>query len=95
MKNILSSVIKEALKKLNIEEIDVEISKPALEENGDFSSNVAMKLAKVLKRNPLEIAKEIVENVNSDQIINIEIKNPGFINFFVKKFFYLSIYHFY
>ncbi len=85
MKNILSSVIKEALKKLNIEEIDVEISKPALEENGDFSSNVAMKLAKVLKRNPLEIAKEIVENINSDQIINIEIKNPGFINFFVKK----------
>ncbi len=85
MKEILIEEIKKVLKDLSIEEVEVEVTKPAQEENGDFSTNVAMKLAKTLKKNPLVIAEELVGKINNDQIIKIEIKSPGFINFFVKK----------
>ena len=44
-----------------------------------------MKLTKVLGKNPLEIANLIVENINNDNITKMEVKAPGFINFFVKK----------
>lgn len=85
MKNILIEEIKKSLKNLNVEEVEIEVSKPALPENGDFSSNIAMKLARVLKKNPMEIAQDIVKNISSDKITKVEIKNPGFINFFVTK----------
>ena len=46
MKELLKELIKKALEELNVE-AEIEISKPALPENGDYSSNIAMKLAKV------------------------------------------------
>lgn len=85
MKKILNKVIEEALEKLDVNGLDIEVTKPASSDNGDFSTNIAMKLAKVLKKNPMEIASDIIKNINSEDILNIEIKNPGFINFFVKK----------
>ena len=64
MKELLKELIKKALEELNVE-AEIEISKPALPENGDYSSNIAMKLAKVLKKNPLEIANEIGVETNN------------------------------
>ena len=57
---------------------------PKQESHGDFSTNAAMLLTKKLKKNPREIAKEIIENLDADpKIINkTEIAGPGFINFF-------------
>jgi arginyl-tRNA synthetase len=50
--------------------------------HGDFASNVAMRLAKPAKMNPREIANKIVEQIgDSDQVENVEIAGPGFINF--------------
>ena len=85
MKNLLIDEIKKALEKLEISGVDVEISKPAQAENGDFSSNIAMKLAKSLRKNPMEIADMIAKNIDNENIKSIEIKAPGFINFFVSK----------
>lgn len=86
MKNILIEEIKKVLNDLNVtEDISIEVTKPSLKENGDYSTNIAMKLAKVLHKNPLELADTIKEKINNENIINIEIKAPGFINFFVKK----------
>ena len=85
MKEILKNAIKKALEKLNAGDIEIEINKPTLQENGDYSSNIAMKLARVLKKNPLEIANEIVNNISDDNITKVEVKAPGFINFFVSK----------
>ena len=85
MKEILKNAIKKALEKLNVGDIEIEINKPTLQENGDYSSNIAMKLARVLKKNPLEIANEIVNNISDDNITKVEVKAPGFINFFVSK----------
>ena len=68
MKEILKNAIKKALEKLNVGDIEIEINKPTLQENGDYSSNIAMKLARVLKKNPLEIANEIANNISDDNI---------------------------
>lgn len=87
MKDILKDIIKESLLKLNIsknsDEIIIEV--PKNNNHGDYSSNVAMQLVKELKKNPREIANEIISNISDDNIINMEIAGPGFINFFVKK----------
>lgn len=85
MKEILKNAIEKALAKLNVSNLEIEISKPALQENGDYSSNIAMKLARVLKKNPLEIANDIANNISDENITKVEVKAPGFINFFVSK----------
>ena len=54
---------------------------------GDYSTNIAMRLTKVLKRRPQEIAQEIREELlkQLDFVSEIEIAGPGFINFWLKK----------
>ncbi|HJL92388.1 MAG TPA: arginine--tRNA ligase [Woeseiaceae bacterium] len=52
--------------------------------HGDFTSNIAMRLAKSLKTNPKDLARKIVENLSKEKLIQkIEIAGPGFINFYL------------
>ena len=87
----LTELIKSSLQKLNIETDNIVIEKPAKKENGDYSTNVALTLTKKLHKSPLEIANMIKENIEYENIINdIQIANPGFINFYLKKEFIQS-----
>jgi arginyl-tRNA synthetase len=52
---------------------------------GDLNSNIAMQLAKVLKKNPNSVAQEIVLNFKHESLEKIEIAGPGFLNFFLKE----------
>ncbi|WP_414625528.1 arginine--tRNA ligase [Thermotoga neapolitana] len=64
--------------------VDFEIEVPPRKEFGDLSTNVAMKLAKQLKKNPREIAQEIAGLLIEDSVFDrIEVMGPGFINFFL------------
>ncbi len=90
MKEKLQQLVKDSLKKLDIMEEDITIEKPKTKENGDYSCNIALKLAKVLGKNPMEIANLIVANINDANILKVEIKAPGFINFFVSKDYLLT-----
>lgn len=91
MKKLLCKKLEDVLKKLGIEEdVVVEVTKPKEAINGDYSSNIAMKLAKILKKNPMDIAREIVEKISDENIKSMEIKAPGFINFFVTKDYLLN-----
>lgn len=87
MKHTLQVAISNALKELGMikspEEIMIEI--PRERENGDYASNIAMQLTKELRTNPREIAQQIIERIKEEQIEKIEMKGPGFLNFFVKK----------
>ena len=50
--------------------------------HGDFTTNIAMRLAKSVGRNPREIAQAIVAAVAENDLVDkIEIAGPGFINF--------------
>lgn len=87
MKNTLQMAISKALKEQGIikNPMDIIIEIPRERENGDYSSNIAMQLTKELRKNPMEIAQQIIEQIKEEQIEKIEIKGPGFLNFFVKK----------
>lgn len=88
LKKVLQDTIYEVLNKLNIDydKDSIVIEVPKLRENGDFSTNVAMKLASVLKKNPKEIAEDIVSILSNDEKFDkVEIAGPGFINFYLNK----------
>jgi arginyl-tRNA synthetase len=52
---------------------------------GDYQSNAAMGLAKKLKKNPRELAQEIIDKLEVTSICSkIEIAGPGFINLHLK-----------
>ena len=65
----------------------VMIETPKDNSNGDYSTNIAMRLTKILHQNPQIIAKTIVEGLTKklDDVDKIEIAGPGFINFWIKK----------
>lgn len=53
-------------------------------QHGDYSSNLALLLARPARNKPQDIAKKLVLHLpNSDYIQKIEIAGPGFINFFL------------
>jgi arginyl-tRNA synthetase len=61
--------------------------------HGDYATNVALIIGKILKRKPDEIAGEIINSLDYDsQIIEkIELAGPGFINFYFTPSFNSSI----
>jgi len=86
MRESIKNILKNYLKENNIgftNEIIVNV--PSEKENGDFSTNLALQLTKILKKNPMEIAEKIKESIDDSKIEKIEVKTPGFINFFVSK----------
>ena len=87
IKTKLTSLLKKSLDKLNIElENDIVIEKPAKKENGDYSTNIALTLTKKLHQSPMEIATNIKENLEKEDVIeDIQIASPGFINIYLKK----------
>ena len=57
------------------------LERPRDEANGDWASTVAMRSAKLAKRNPREIAQIIVDHLpENDLIQSVEVAGPGFIN---------------
>lgn len=63
------------------------LERPKIKEHGDIATNIAMKLAKDLKKSPLDIANDIKDKVQSSILIShIEIAKPGFINITVNDF---------
>lgn len=72
------------LKKLNINDVDISLEKPANSDFGDYSTSLPLKLTKQLKKNPILIAEEIKKNFpRTDFIEKIDVIKPGFINFWV------------
>lgn len=86
MKSKIIELLKDSVAKIYEADVDIYIETPKNSENGDFSSNIAMQLTKVLRKNPRIIAEEIINNIQKvDYIEKTEIAGPGFINFFVNK----------
>lgn len=85
MKNYLNSLFEKAATQLDyLNEIELQFNVPANTEHGDLSTNAAMLLTRILKKNPREIAGEIISALSYEEevIEKIEIAGPGFINFY-------------
>ena len=69
---------------LNIDELKINLQENNDKKHGDLASNIALILAKPLKKNPQEIANSIKDSfITDEEITKIEVAGPGFINFFL------------
>ncbi len=91
MKNIIKSSVITALKKaydageLSSDDFpEINIEEPKNDSQGDFSSNIAMVMAKIQKMAPRKIAEAVQKNIDDPNIEKVEIAGPGFINFHLK-----------
>ena len=86
IREIVNESVKGCINKgvLNIDSIpEIQVETPREREHGDFSTNISMVLAKQAKKNPVAIARDIVENADYEgtYVESMEIAGPGFINF--------------
>jgi arginyl-tRNA synthetase len=65
------------------DEAEVLLERPRNPEHGDFATNVALTLARPLKRAPRQIAEELVQRIDLSGagLRSAEVAGPGFINF--------------
>jgi len=91
MKPIIEELLSNALrslqelgyapKKLNME---IKVWRSLDESHGDYSTNLAIILAKSCGQSPLKIADLLITNISKKpQFLRVEIARPGFINFFL------------
>ena len=80
-------IIKKEINKAIDAEIDFDVSTSEKEACGIYSSNIACKLARSLKKSPMEMANDLVKRlkVKGERIfLKVEAAQPGFVNFWLK-----------
>lgn len=90
MKVYIRNSIITALNELGYPVKDFVIDEPKDSRFGDLSANIALVISKELKKNPREVAGNILEKLRFDEkkISKSDIAGPGFLNFFVSDDFY-------
>ncbi|MEC1549539.1 arginine--tRNA ligase [Bacillus rugosus] len=89
MKDVLKEEIKAAVLKAGLAEEsqipNVVLETPKDKTHGDYSTNMAMQLARIAKKAPRQIAEEIVAHFDKGKasIEKLDIAGPGFINFYM------------
>src|SRR3989344_7057839 len=94
----IKKILATALKNLEIETGEIVLEHPANLANGDYSTNIALILAKQLKEKPKDVAEEIVKILQGSALKSekgqtfkkIEIAGAGFINFYLSPEFFAS-----
>lgn len=82
LRALLSSALSRAFEGTEAPDFLIEVPKDKA--NGDYSTNMAMLLARTLKKAPRDIATEIVNNIESDSAVEkVEVAGAGFINFYL------------
>src|SRR5512143_2430310 len=87
MKTMLSQLLARHLEKLGLPvPEEIVLDEPKVKDHGDLSSNLAMVLAKTAKRKPQELAAALAQSLASESVFieKVEVKGPGFLNFFLK-----------
>jgi arginyl-tRNA synthetase len=87
----IGSVIQHIFKDNNVEwsnDLQIQMEQPSRSEHGDYASNIAMQLAKILRRAPIQIANDIVSRLQDrdsfqELVEQVKVVPPGFINFFL------------
>lgn len=89
MKNHLQELINQALLDLKRHgelpkdlEPEVMLERARSAGHGDYSSNIAMTIAKAARRSPRDLAQAIIDRLlDSKHVERVEVAGPGFINF--------------
>jgi arginyl-tRNA synthetase len=84
VKSQLTSLLQQALDSVapGAAETPIHLERPRDPTHGDFATNLAMQLAKALKKNPREIAQQLLNELPVSVLVQkAEIAGAGFINF--------------
>ena len=84
VKSQLTTLLQQALASVAPTATDtpIHLERPRDPTHGDFATNLAMQLAKALKKNPREIAQQLLAELPpSKLVIKAEVAGAGFINF--------------
>lgn len=84
VKSQLTALLQQALDSVAPSAADtpIHLERPRDPTHGDFATNLAMQLAKALKKNPREIAQQLVRELPVSALVTkAEIAGAGFINF--------------
>ena len=85
MKFKIQQIIEKATASFMVKTEGFSIEIPEDKDHGDYSTNVALILAKKLGKNPAETANLIKQKIGENNLFKkIEVAGPGFINFFIK-----------
>src|SRR5919202_5315219 len=80
----VAGALRTAVRKAYGVELDgIHVERPNEAAHGDFATNVALANAKVFKRNPREVAREIADALDAPFLEKVEVSGPGFINFWL------------
>src|SRR5215210_7976697 len=78
----LASAVRDAVQKTYGVELDgIHVERPNDPSHGDFATNVALANARVLRRNPREVAENLVDALDAPYVRKAEVAGPGFVNF--------------
>ena len=92
LNKLMNDFLQDYLEQNKVEFSDWSINVNNQEGFGDYSSNIALKLAKILKKAPIEIAKSIANHPNtSENVFTLSSSEPGFVNFHISNDYYLEI----
>ncbi len=79
---LLADRVQQALQVLDLDGVAVHVTAASDRRFGDYQTNVAMVHAKQQRRNPRELAQQIVDQIEVvDLCTSVEIAGPGFLNF--------------
>ena len=85
IRDVLAEAVRSALVGLGVQPPDVvELERPARREHGDWSTNVALAIAKAADRKPRELADALAERLRATppaHVAAVEVAGPGFVNF--------------
>ncbi|KKP43695.1 MAG: Arginine-tRNA ligase [Parcubacteria group bacterium GW2011_GWA2_33_14] len=95
IKEEIRKLIEKAIKSFGSYDGPVLVETPKEKTHGDYSTNIALALAKKLNKNPIEVAGGLVKELSSKVLKNIgiekvEVAGPGFINFYLSKKFFVE-----
>lgn len=89
MKNRIAQLVDAALQRLpeltesaETSSLSTTVERTRDPRNGDFATNIAMRLAKSVGKNPRDLAQSIIEALPDSPLLDkVEVAGPGFINF--------------
>ena len=92
IENLIEKTIKNLQKERVLSDFEIpgiKVEYPQTKNHGDSSTNIAMRVAKLAKKKPIEIANLIAKSLNQPivklSLSEVEIVKPGFINFFIEE----------
>jgi len=78
----LAGAVRKAVYRTYGVELDgIHVERPNDPAHGDFATNVALANARVLRRNPREVAETLVGALDAPFVREAEVAGPGFVNF--------------